>query len=108
MKRGDLVAVRDRDGPASKARPCLVVQSDRAGGETAALSVCPLTSTLSARPLIRPTLVPTVGNGLHAVSDIEVDRIFSPQRKRIGMRIGEVDSFTMRQVDEALRRWLDL
>ena len=58
--------------------------------------------------MVRPLVHPTAENGLRRVSQVETDWIFTFPAARLDEAIGSVDDATLRQVDLALRRWLDL
>ncbi len=108
MMRGDVVLVREPGSPASKARPCIVVQRSSAAAVADKLTVCPLTSQLRGAAGQRPFVAPTTENGLTRPSEVEVDRIFTHPVTSIAGRIGVLDRATLVQIDDALRRWLDL
>lgn len=108
VNRGDVVLIRSPDSPASKARPCVVVQRGSTLEVASKITVCPLTSRLHGAEGQRPLVAPTPDNGLRQPSEVEVDWIHSFPRARIGAVIGNLDATTMRSVDAALRRWLDL
>ena len=108
MKRGDLVLVREPGTPASKPRPCVVVQRDSALEVGAKITVCPLTSHLRGAVGQRPFVAPTAENRLRAPSEVQIDWIFTHPVERMGETIGKLDQATMATVDESLRRWLDL
>lgn len=100
--------VREPGSPASKARPCVIVQRNSALDTGTKVSVCPLTSRLRGAAGQRPFVAPTAENRLRVPSEVEVDWIFTYPVERIGETIGSLDQATMSAVDEALRRWLDL
>lgn len=108
MKRGDIYFVAGGAGPAEKPRPCVIIQRSSTLDDSPKVTVCPITSHIRVASPIRPLVHPTVQNGLVQVSQIEVDWMFTYRAERLLKRIGEIDETTMRQVDEALRRWLDL
>jgi len=108
MKRGDIVVVKEPGSPASKARPCVVVQRSSALETAAKITVCPLTSRLRGAIGQRPFLSPTSENGLRVPSEVEVDWIFTHPVEAIGDVIGRLDKASLETVDIALRRWLDL
>ncbi len=105
MIRGDIVIVREPGTPASKARPCLVVQHSSTIAVSRKITVCALTSYLSGR---RPVIVPSNGNGLRRMSEVEIDWIFTHPRSFIGDRVGKVEDECLAEVFNALRCWLDL
>jgi mRNA interferase MazF len=108
MRRGDVVLVREPGSPASKARPCIVVQRESALAVADKATVCPLTSKLRGSAGERPFVAPTAQNGLRAPSEVQVDWIFTHRMDNMGEVIGKLDEPTMALIDTALRRWLDL
>jgi mRNA interferase MazF len=106
VTRGDLVAVA-LSGDYGKPRPALVVQADHFAA-LPAITVLPLTSEIHGEHLIRIAVQPTHQTGLKSASQVMVDKISTVSRARIGERIGQVDSATMRQVDAALAAFLGL
>ena len=102
MRRGDLVTVAV-NGDYGKPRPALVIQTDLLA-ETDSVLVCLLTTTLRAAPLYRLSVPPGEQTGLHAASQIMLDKIMAVRRDRCGDPIGRVDSETLL----ALRRLLAL
>lgn len=100
MKRGDLItAVGSRDY--GKARPSLVVQSDRFNALLSVV-ICPLTSDMEDTPDIRLVVEPTEANGLKKQSQIMIDKVTSIARGRCGEVIGSIDSAILERVDERL------
>lgn len=108
MKRGDIVTIRGSSGPAAKARPCLIAQRTSGLIDAPKITVCPLSSDIRFDVSIRPLINPSSQNGLLKISQVEVDWIYTYQIERVGSVIGTIDESTLRRVDEALRRWLDL
>ena len=108
MRRGDIVLVRAPGSPASKARPCVVVQRESALDVASKVTVCPLTTRLSGPAGQRPFVAPNADNGLRNPSEVEVDWIFTHPVQSFGPVIGRLDRPTLDQVDAALRRWLGL
>ncbi len=106
VRRGDLVIVII-PGDFGKPRPALIVQSD-AFNEIISLTVLPLTSDLQPAPLVRITIEPSTGNGLERRSQIMIDKAATVLRAKVGRQIGRVDGATMRAVDGALLRFLEL
>jgi mRNA interferase MazF len=106
VRRGDLVIVTI-PGDYGKPRPALIVQSD-AFNEIISLTVLPLTSDLQPAPLVRITIEPNTGNGLERRSQIMIDKAATVLRAKVGRQIGRVDGATMRAVDGALLRFLEL
>jgi mRNA interferase MazF len=106
VRRGDLVIVAI-PGDYGKPRPALIVQSDPFN-EIISLTVLPLTSDLQPAPLVRITIEPNTGNGLERRSQIMIDKAATVLRAKVGRQIGRVDGATMRAVDRALLRFLEL
>jgi len=104
VKRGDLVAVV-LPGRYGKPRPGLVVQED-AFEALPSVTVLPLTSDLRGLLLVRVPVEPGEETGLRIASEVQVDKIMTVPRGKIGPRLGSVDDGTMRRVDEALARFL--
>ena len=106
MKRGDLVIVAIA-GEYGKPRPALVVQSDLID-TTSSVTVLLVTSTLSNIPLLRHTLEPSEQNGLRTVSQVQVDKVFSINRAKVGQTIGQVDEDTMAAITRLLALFLGI
>jgi len=67
-----------------------------------------MTSTIVDAPLIRITVEPNEQNGLDMRSQIEVDKIFTIRREKIGAEIGQINDETMVTVNRALLVFLGL
>jgi mRNA interferase MazF len=106
MRRGDLVTVA-LQGDFGKPRPALVIQSDRFEA-SATVTVLLLSATLVDAPLFRIDVEPSIGNGLHASSQIMVDKAMTVRRERIGPVIGRLDDEMMLAVERSLALWFGL
>lgn len=106
VKRGDLVTLA-LAGDCGKPRPALVVQSD-AFGALDSVTVLRLTSDLHDWPLFRITIEPHEDNGLHKPSQIMIDKAATVPKSKIGRRIGQTNTATMKAVSAALGRFLEL
>ena len=104
--RGDVVAVV-LPGAYGKPRPALIVQSDLFA-ETPSVTLCPLTSTLRAAPLLRISVAPTATNGLREPSQIMIDKLVTVPREKIGGTIGRLEDTIMVQVGRAITVFLGL
>jgi len=100
MRRGDLVTVAV-SGDYGKPRPALVIQSDLFS-EAPSVALCLVTSTLRDVALLRITVDPTSENGLRRISQIQVDKIITVTRERVGAVIGRLDDATMLKVNRSL------
>lgn len=107
-KRGDIVLCADGRGDyTGKPRPVVIVQhSDYLDGMES-VTVCPLTSVLSAAS-VRIKIKPTAASGLSVASDIEADKITTVRLARLSTKIGELSEKQLIQLNMALRDWLDL
>lgn len=94
-------------GEYGKARPAVVVQSDRIGG-VGSIIVCPVTSNLLNATEIRVAIIPTPENGLRLPSQIMVEKINAVDRRRCREIIGRVDAATIEKLGAALALVLGL
>lgn len=100
MRRGDLVTVA-APGDYGKPRPALVIQSDLFE-ELPSVTLCLVTSTLRDAPIFRITVDPSPSNGLQRVSQVQVDKVLTVARERIGGVIGRLDDDTLLKVNRSL------
>jgi mRNA interferase MazF len=100
MQRGDIVTVA-APGDYGKPRPALVIQSDLFDA-LPSVTLCLITSTLRDAPIFRITVDPSSANGLQRVSQIQVDKILTVARERIGGAIGRLDDATLLKVNRSL------
>jgi mRNA interferase MazF len=100
MRRGDLVTVA-APGDDGKPRPALVIQSDLFD-ELPSVTLCLVTSTLRDAPIFRITVDPSPENGLQRISQVQVDKVLTVARERIGGVIGRLDDDTLLKVNRSL------
>ena len=100
MRRGDVVTVA-APGDYGKPRPALVIQSDLFG-EVPSVTLCLLSSTLRDAPIFRITVDPSPDNGLQRISQIQVDKVMTVARERVGGVIGRLDDAAMLKVNRSL------
>lgn len=100
MRRGDFVTVA-APGDYGKPRPALVIQSDLFD-ELPSVALCLVTSELRNAPIFRITVDPAPDNGLRNISQIQIDKIVSVPRERVGSVIGRLDDATMLKVNRSL------
>lgn len=106
MRRGDLVVVvASRDF--GKPRPALVIQSDWAEA-TESVVVLLLSSTLMPAANFRYTLEPNADNGLRVTSQVQVDKMQSVPRQRVGTTIGHLDDEAMANITRLLALFLGI
>lgn len=101
MRRGDVVSVA-AVGDYGKPRPAVIVQTDAFPEGHASVVVCQLTSELANAPDFRITIDPAPENGLRVVSQIMADKPVTIRRRRIGQKIGRLDSRDMARLNAAL------
>ena len=106
MRRGEVWTLHD-EGYASKARPAVIVQSDR-HASFGSVILCLLTSFESEAIETRVKIEPTATNGLLRDSYVMTDKIVTVDRALPGERIGELSAAEMEGVSEQLRAMLDL
>lgn len=104
MKRGDLVTVA-MQGDFGKPRPALVIQSDIFNDTHATVTVLLVSSEMVRAPVFRVSTNPTPDNGLKVACQIQVDKIMSVRREKIGDTFGHLDADTMIQINRALAVW---
>jgi len=104
MKRGDLVTVV-LPGAYGKARPALVVQSDRYEAINS-VTFLPLTSDVLPKQVFRITVGPTAENGLRADSQIMTDKCSTLPLARVGQVFGRLSTADLARVDRALAAFL--
>ena len=107
MNRGDLVTVAVQ-GDFGKPRPALVIQSDIFNKTHATVTVLLMSHEIVSAPAFRITIDPTPENGLKTVSQIQVDKIMTLRRERIGATFGSLDADTMVRVNRALAVWMGI
>ena len=100
MKRGDIAIVVH--GEFGRPRPVVVVQSDELGPRSTTVLTCPITSDVTEKLPIRPTVEPKAENGLRLQSQIMTDKMLSVPRQRVRRVIGTIDAETRHRLDTAL------
>jgi mRNA interferase MazF len=107
MKRGDVV-ICAAPGDYGKPRPAVVVQSDLFNDTHSSVAVCLITSHLEDAPLFRIPVPSGRTTGLKVESQVMVDKIIAIPRNKIAGRAGAVPGGVLKEVDQALRLWLEL
>jgi len=106
MKRGSIVTVAIQ-GDFGKGRPALVVQSDLFA-EHPSVNVLLMSRELVDMPIFRINVAPTAQNGLNLHSQIQIDKMFTVKREKIGSVIGQLEDETMVAVNRAMLVFLGL
>jgi mRNA interferase MazF len=107
MKRGDVV-ICAAPGDYGKPRPAVVVQSDLFNGSHSSVVVCLITSHLEDAPLFRIPVPTGKTTGLKLESQVMVDKVIAIPRDRVSGRAGALPASALKEVDRALRLWLEL
>lgn len=106
MKRGDLVTVAT-PGAYGKPRPALIIQTGLFS-EHPSITICLLTSHITQTPLFRYSVEPHVDNGLSATSQVQVDKIMTVPREKIGAVIGRLTDRQMGEITRLLALWVGM
>lgn len=106
MKRGELW-VAAGPGYLSKPRPVLILQDDRYG-QTASVTVAPLTSERVDAPLWRVEIGATPTSGLDRASYVRIDKVTTTRRSHLAQPIGQVTPAQLRDVERLLLAFLGL
>lgn len=107
LKRGNIVSIAVQ-GDFGKPRPALLIQSDMFNEAHATLTVLLISSELIDAPLFRLGIEPDQDNGLTQTSQIQVDKVMTVRREKVGQLIGRVDDAMMIRVNRALALWIGL
>ena len=105
MKRGDIVTTA-MQGDYGKPRPALIVQSDIFS--TGSVTLLLISSTIEAASLLRVDMAPSAANGLRKQSQVQIDRLMTTPRERIGSVIGRAGEQVMIDIDQRLLSFLSL
>jgi mRNA interferase MazF len=84
-----------------------VVQDDAFEG-LPTVTLLPFTSDLQDAHLLRIGVEPTSSNRLDRTSQVQIDKVTTVRAEKVGGQIGTLDAALMRQVDEALGRFLGI
>ncbi|MEO6247080.1 MAG: type II toxin-antitoxin system PemK/MazF family toxin [Sphingomicrobium sp.] len=96
MKRGDVVLVAS-----GKPRPAVIVQDDQFATPVDVL-LCPVTTTLLDAPIYRMPVAANPNNGLHADSQLMVDKIGPARRDQIDRVVGQLGAEEMERLTESM------
>jgi len=107
MKRGDIV-ICAAPGDYGKPRPAVVVQSGLFNGTHSSVVVCLITSHPEDAPLFRVPVSAGRATGLKVESQVMVDKVIAIPRNKITGRAGALSAGALKEVDQALRLWLEL
>jgi len=106
VNRGDLVLIA-LPGDYGKPRPALVIQSGLFSDHSS-VSICLITSHLHETPLFRFQVDPSPDNGLSVPSQIQIDKIMTVPREKIGQVIGRLSHKQMYEIAKLLALWIGI
>ena len=106
MKRGEIWTLQDKHY-ASKARPVVVIQSDKHDSFDSVI-LCLFTSYELGDISTRVRIEPSSENGLQKVSYVMTDKIVTVDKSMLGKRVGVLSDDDMLAVSEQLRAILGL
>lgn len=92
---------------ASKPRPALIVQDDLFD-LTTSVTVAPLTTHLTAAPLLRIRVGASDLSGLELDNDIMIDKLTTVRRSNVHSRLGRVTADHLVEIERALMTFLGL
>jgi len=101
LRRGDIVTAAF-PGDLKKPRPAVIIQADEFIDQHRTVLACPFSSYLADAPLFRPTVEPTLENGLELRSQVMVDKITPAKKSAIGQVIGHIGASDLARVEAAL------
>ncbi len=101
MRRGDIVTVAV-SGDYGKPRPAVIVQSDVLPEGHTSVIVCQMTSKLVVGSAFRVDIEAKDINGLHADSQIMVDKPVTVRSDRLGSLIGRLSTTEVMILNSAL------
>ena len=107
IRRGDVV-ICAAPGEYGKPRPALVVQSELFNGTHSSVTVCLITSHLEDAPPYRFPVPAGRTTGLKVQSQVMVDKVIAIPRNKIKGRAGALAAGPLKEIDNALRLWLEL
>jgi mRNA interferase MazF len=106
MKRGDFVTIAAQ-GDFGKPRPALILQADQFG-QTASVTLLPVTSLLLDVPLLRITVQTSAENGLQKPSQVMLDKVMTVKRDKVGQAFGRIDADAMIEIERRLAVFLGI
>ncbi len=106
MKRGEIWLVAG-GVYASKPRPAVLLQDDRFG-ETYSVTVCPLTTTDVAAPLLRMPVAADPASGLDKASYIMVDKLTTVRRSNVMRQTGSLSTAQLVDLERLVMAFLGL
>ena len=94
-------------GVYGKPRPALVIQSILFS-EHPSVTLCLATSHLQETPLFRFSVEPSAENGLAVASQIQIDKMMTVPRDKVGQIIGRLPHKQMYEISKLVALWVGL
>ena len=107
LKRGHLISIA-MQSDFGKPRPALIIQSDMFNESHATITVALITADLIDAPLFRVNIEPNKENRLNHKSQIQVDKMMTIKKDKVGSVIGKADDATMIKINRAMALWVGL
>lgn len=107
MKRGEVWTAAGGPDYAGKPRPVVILQGD-AFDATRSITICPFTTSRADAPLVRLPIEPSELNGLHAPSQLMVDKITTVSKAKLQTRVGRLSDAEMVRLNHAVIVFLGL
>ena len=107
MKRGEIWTVSGGGNYTGKPRPAVILQDDEFDA-TDSITICPFTTDDTRAPLIRLAVELDDRNGLDSPSRIMADKVTTVAKRRLGEKIGGLDSENIARLERAVERFLGL
>ena len=107
VKHGEIWIVSGGPDYAGKPRPAVIVQ-DKLIGQVDSITVCPLTSDTEVVSPSRVSVRPDRENGLRCLSQIMVEKISTVSLRKLGQRIGVLNTPDVIELEWSLVWYLGL
>jgi mRNA interferase MazF len=107
MKRGEIWTVAGGPDHAGKPRPVVILQDD-AFDATQSVTICPLTTSVTDAPSIRPVVAPSDQNGLRVTSRLMTDKITTVSKTKVQQRVGRLSSEDLNRLNRSVLIFLGL
>ena len=107
MRRGEIWTVAGGPAYTGKPRPAVIIQDDRFDANDS-IVVSPLTTDPTSAPIFRLPIPSNTRTGLRAPCRLMVDKPTAVPRKRLGTRLGTLNSAELKALNRAVFVFLGL
>ena len=107
MKRGEIWTVSGGTEYTGKPRPAIILQDDKYS-KTASVTICPMTSDATNVHGVRLLVSPSTVNKLTKPTQIQVDKVSTVSRGKLGARIGKLEDSHLEDLSRAVTVFLGL